>query len=186
MRLQVRLKFSVIPNECVVIYAAGIATQLFPNFPVTVKKLAELGRIAVGISIGIAIVSELTALRIVNALFLVHEVIGILPEFILNALMALQVSSKFRVVIYEIPFLHERWILPYLLGDFAVTIHKSVEILRISTSAVSIPKVFAGIETIFLMHKLVRVLSYVISNSRMVLQKCLQGRVSVHEIPVVK
>ena len=73
-----------------------------------------------------------------------------------------------------------------LLGGLPVAIHEPVEILCIPTRDISIPSVFSNVETLFLMHERVRVFSYVISNSRMVLQKSLQSRMAIHEIPVVQ
>jgi hypothetical protein len=115
-----------------------------------------------------------------------HKSVWVLPDFFLKSGVALKVGSKIGMAVYEFPSLYERGILSKLLGGFAMTIHKSVEIAHIPASRVAISRIFADVETLFLMHKCVRISSDVISNSWMVLQKGLQSWVAANEIPAIQ
>ena len=136
----------------------------------------------------------------VAGIFLPHEGIRVLPYLIANSRVVLEVSLQSRMVPHEISIVQQGRVFAYLLGNFTMSIEESIKTCHVSAIVIVIRHVCAiviaiwptnimiahvRIAGIFLPHECVRVLSYLIADSRVVLEVSLQSRMVPHEIPIV-
>jgi hypothetical protein len=120
--LQIRMAFHVL----LVIQERWILGDLLPDVRVATQKLPEACRFAaLGVAIEAAVVSTKVLLP-VEALFLAHECVRVLTEFLAHSRMLLQVTLQFRVFGDEFLVIHERRILAQLLGSLGMTVEEAV------------------------------------------------------------
>ncbi len=167
----------------VVLDFGGITRQVFLNVRVATKKYFEL-RQAIMVWITIAPV------RIaVEGIFLPHEGIRVLPYLVANSRVVLKVRFEGRMVPQEISIVQQGRIFANLFGNFTMTIEEPVETRHVSAVAISasvtIAHVRIAVVCIFLPHEGVRVLPYLVANSRVVLEVSLQGRMVPQKISIV-
>src|SRR5579872_2004027 len=137
--------------------------------------------------------------KIIEAIFLSHEGLRILPDLVPNSGIIAIESLQRGMVICEFVVLRQRRIPTNLFGDLRVTAQEVVEsrhvlvavavkpivrIVCIATSSVVIiavlikpivvPVVGIAIELVLPVHERVRILSYARVNARMTLQESLQ------------
>src|SRR5260370_12263167 len=110
----------------------------------------------------------------IEALFLPHEAVRVFGDFLSYSRMLLQILLQRWMFLDKFFVLHQRWISAKLLGNFRMAIHKAIKARQLPTcrvvvAPVVIPTVLAPVEALFLPHETVRVLSYFLSSSGMLL-----------------
>src|SRR5579863_2803278 len=95
--------------------------------------------------------------------------------------MVPQISLQRGMVAHEVLVVDQRRILAKLLSGFAVTIEELIEAREILAIAI----VLTAIVTVFCVHEGIRVLFYLVANTRMVVQIGLQLRMAPHKLLVV-
>ena len=111
----------------------------------TVKKVIEAGQLApCSVSIPpvavVIIVVAPVAVGIMGfeALFAVHEGIGVFFDLLAHLRMLLEILLQLAVVLDEFRVVHERWILPKLAGNLGMTVEEAIELRQLAPSGVAV------------------------------------------------
>jgi len=163
-------------HEVLVFNQRRISRQLRRDVGVATEKLSKVSVRDVVIGVRVAAVTILVqaVFGAIVASFLLHEAVRVLFDCLTNLWMVLQISLQSRMVLYELPIIHERRIFPELLGNFPMAIEEVIEICQFRAVGVTVAIVFAAVQAIFLLHEGIRVLSQLLTNCGMVLQIGLQ------------
>src|SRR5207247_312007 len=111
----------------------------------TVKKAIEAGQLAPGsVTIPVAVVIAILVAHVAvgimpfEALFAVHEGIGVFFDLLAHLRMLLEILLQLAVVLDEFRVVHERWILPKLAGNLGMTVEEAIKLRQLTPSGVAV------------------------------------------------
>src|SRR5216683_3190010 len=162
------LKLGMICLEFLAVGQPGIVGKLLRESRMTAEEFTEVINIPAG-RLVIAVV-----LDPVEVLFLPHETVWVLGNLLAYCRMLLHILLQRGMLLDKFLVLYQRWISAQLLGDFRMTVGKTIEARQFPTSRVVVPPILAPIEALFLPHETIRVLGDFLSYSGMLLQILLQ------------
>ena len=201
MRIEVGVEIGAILDEFTVLHGGRIAIEIPSNVAVVAEETAEIGHAVMHR------VAVIMIFRGVEAIFLMHEGIGILPQVLADARIVVQECVECRVVLNELPVIDERGIFADLLGDFPVVVKETVEVSQLPAIlvAVGLPAIrsaridagsrasgavsaSAGIaaEAFFLLHERDGVVMQGLLHSRMFAEVGFQLGMTLEEVVIVR
>ena len=83
----------------------------------------------------------------IEAIFLPHEAVWILFDRLAYPGVVLQIRLQRRMILYELPVIHERGIFPELFGNYPMVVEEAIEtrqFFAISVAILSGPRVLGG------------------------------------------
>src|SRR6266851_5177630 len=163
------LKLGMICLEFLAVGQPGIVGKLLRESRMTAEEFTEVINIPAG-RLVIAVV-----LDPVEVLFLPHETVWVLGDLLAYSRVLLQILLQRRMFLDKFFVLHQRGVSAQLLADFRMTVGKTIDALQFPTSRVVVPPSLTPIEALFLPHKSVWVLGYLLAGPRMLLQIFLQS-----------
>ncbi|MFZ0521680.1 MAG: hypothetical protein WAL95_11690 [Candidatus Acidiferrales bacterium] len=129
-----------------------------------------------------ALIGTLIAVLLIVG-FLSHERVRVLADLVANSRMLLQIFLQSRMALQEFAVQHQVWLFAKLLSSFTMAIEEAVELGHIAAIAVTAAAIIVAALIVlrFLRHERIRVLADLITNSRVLLQIFLEGRMALQE-----
>src|SRR5579863_3586772 len=125
----------------------------------------------------------------VEALFPMHERVGLLLELLLQLWMLRQELLQFGMVLNEFPLVDEGRIFFQLLGDFGMAIQKAIHIRQFAARNIAVPSMIGiglmPVIAVLAAHEGIGVFLDFFANFRMLLQVLLERRMILDELAVV-
>ena len=179
---------------------SAVAVAVAVGVAVTIGVSVVIGAlVAAGVVVSALIATRIVVTALIGTLiaallivrFLGHEGIRVLPDLVANGRMLLQVFLQVRMALQELVVEHQVRLFAKLLSGFAVTIEEAVETGDVATitAAVTIAAAVGVVVAVlfksrFRCHKLVRILTHLVANGRMLCQVILQLRMALQKFIV--
>ena len=114
-----------------------------------------------------------------------YEVLWIGHQLVPRIGMSIQIVIQLSMVLHIVVVLNDGGVSLQVILNIRMAMKKSSEVRHVSMHWVTIAHVRSAVEGIFLPHEGVRVLLYLVGNSRMVLEVSLQSRMVLHKVLIV-